>query len=861
MEPLHGTEEVPKKVSNLKIFILLFVSFLTVIVLLALSMVWNMYQSMYRSMDISVLDKEISRSTFFYDRGGKVMAELTNAKIEYLPFDDFPKSMLDAVIAVEDARFYEHNGLDYYGIARAFYTNMKSGYTVQGGSTITQQLAKTMLFTSEQTYTRKLNEAVASIKIEKSYTKEQILERYLNHIYFGEGAWGLQRAAKMYFGKEASELSLAESALLAGIPKSPTYYSPVKKPDQSKERRNLVLSLMAEQGKITAQERDKAQKEEIKLYDKTAEKMPKFYSSYIDHAINEAIEKYGLTEEQILSSGLHIHTNMDPKVQLAAEEVYRNPSSFPEDKGGLQSGIVLMDPQTGAVLGIVGSRNPNQKFREFNYATQNERQPGSTFKPVLVYAPALSEGFGPKDLIHDEETDFGGGYKPMNYLKKFHGWVTLEEALVKSHNIPAVALLKEIGIDKGIDFAKKAGLPLQESDRVFGIALGGTSKGTSPLMMAQAYTMFANGGKIAKAYAITKITDSTGRPVGNQAEPVLEPVLDPNVAYTMTMMLQKAVKEGTGQNARMDRPVAGKTGTTQLPDIPEFKDPYGNQLIGSKDAWFVGYTPEIVAAVWLGYERTTKERYLNTTGGKYPASLFRQVVSKALQDTPVTNFTKPKSYVPIVGGTKHVNGDKKAMHALWLERQKQPKKAPRTRMDTPVIPAADIQQNTDLDKGVPDTMADSTEGENSSVETDGAAQAAVKPDTSNHVKEPLVGNKREAGTVSVSGRGAASEGVAETGGGAKGNDGTSSAAQAGSGTTAKPGSRSGSVTASDEGKADQTESDSTISGKAAAGAAKSEPSAKPSDGGSTSGSAKSVTGPTGEPSAGESDAAVGTSSQ
>ncbi|WP_256224017.1 PBP1A family penicillin-binding protein [Paenibacillus sp. 1_12] len=640
-------------------------SFLFLIVIAGLGTVsvawcWNSYMNIYRAIDISALSKEPPRSTVFYDSNGEVITELTNSRMEYMTLDQFPKSVQEAVIAVEDARFREHQGIDFSGIARALYHNWKSGETVQGGSTITQQLAKTLLFSPEQTYSRKINEAVASIKIENEYSKDQILELYLNYIYFGEGSWGLERASQSYFGKKALDLTLAESALLAAIPKSPTNYSPVKKPEQSKERRNLVLNLMAEQGRITQADRDRARNEDIKLSLRTEPKVAK-HPSFIDHVINEAIDKYGLTEQQILSSGYHIYTTMAPTVQNAAEEVYKDPSYFPEDAGGLQSGIALMQPQTGAVLGIVGSRNSKQEFREFNYATQNERQPGSTIKPILVYAPALSDGFGPRDKIFDAETDFGGAYTPMNYMRQIHGWVTLEEALVQSYNIPAVALLKEIGIDQGLDFASKAGLPLLPEDRTLGIALGGMSRGTSPLAMAQAYTLFANNGNLAKAYAITKIVDRNGQLVGSESVPVLEPLLDPSSAYTMTKMLEKVVNEGTGQNAQMDRPVAGKTGTTQLPDIPEFKDKYGNQIDGTKDAWFVGYTPELVAAVWLGYDKTNKEHYLSTTGGRYPAALFKEVVSRALQDAPVVDFEEPEAYAFVRGGSKRINGEQEAI--------------------------------------------------------------------------------------------------------------------------------------------------------------------------------------------------------
>ncbi|MGF7029908.1 penicillin-binding protein 2A [Paenibacillus mucilaginosus] len=834
MEPSHETQQQPKKkASPFKIILLLLGSVLAVVGLGGLGWGIQTYRQMYAGTDISLLDKEPARSTFFYDRSGAVITELTNARMEYMPLNHFPKIMLDAVTAVEDARFYEHHGLDYQGIARAFYQNLKSGYTVEGGSTITQQLAKTMLLTPEQTYRRKLKEAVASLKIEDTYSKDQILEKYLNYIYFGEGAWGLQRAAETYFGKDASQLTLAESALLAGIPKSPTNYSPVKKPEASKERRNLVLSLMAELGRITPAQRDEAMKEEIRLAAPAAQQTAKIYPSYIDHVINEASQKYGLTEQQILSSGLHIHTNLDPKVQQAAEEVYRNPDFFPEDKGGLQSGIVLMEPQTGAVLGIVGSRNPDPKFREFNYATQNERQPGSTLKPLLVYAPALAAGFGPRDQIYDTETDFGGGYTPMNYRKQFHGWVTLEEALVESYNIPAVALLKEIGIDQGLEFGRKAGLPLQEADRTLGIALGGMSKGTSPLQMAQAYTMFANNGNLAKAYAIRKIMDAQGNLVGRETQPVLEPMLEPGAAYTMTKMLEKVVTEGTGRSARMDRPVAGKTGTTQLPDTPEFKDRWGNQIDGSKDAWFVGYTPELVAAVWLGYEKTNKDHYLTTTGGKYPASLFKEVVSRALKDVPVTAFSRPEKYRAYAGGRKRINGENAPKYAERTGESGTAKAA-----GTPAAPAAAPAPQEATAAAAAGAQAQTPEAAGAKGEARPAAAGGA-------AKEPAGGQPGAEGTAAAK-EGAAAGGAAPPAGGdtaaGAGADGTG-AGEAGP----AAGTGAGTAEGTAEGTAPPAGSGST---------AGSEPPPQTAGGGTGAGSSTQPAG--GEADAPAPEAAAGT---
>ncbi len=634
--------------------------------------------TMYANADISKLGQEPPRSTIIYDRYGDVITELTNAQIEYVPLAEIPIMMQDAIVAIEDVRFYEHDGVDVYAIARALYEDVKAGKVVQGGSTITQQLAKNMLFTSEQTLTRKVNEAVASLKIEKTYSKEEIMEKYLNHIYFGEGAWGIERAANEYFGKEAKDMTLAECALLAGLPKAPTSYSPADYPTKAKERRNLVLKMMVEHSKITIEQRDQAIAEEIVLAEKSTVNEASKYHSYVYHVIDESIEKYGLTQEEVLTNGLHIYTNLDPKVQEAAETVYKEDSLFPKSKEDqqIQSGIVMMDSKTGAIRAIVGQRGERDGFRTMNYATQLSRQPGSAIKPIIVYAPALKAGYRPFDLINDVETDFGH-YKPNNYGNKFHGWVTIEEALIQSYNVPAVALLKEIGIDYAMEFAKGAGLPLGNEDRKLGIALGGLNMGTSPLQMAQAYTMFPNGGKKSEAYAITKITNHQDKVIA-EAKPEHTEMIDRDSAYEMTLMMQKVVTEGTGRAARFERPMAGKTGTTQLPSTAEFESIINSRNDAAKDAWFVGYTPSLVGAVWIGYEHTDSEHYLVSHDGLSPsgvtARIFKEVMKRALKGEPVEKFVAPAHYRPEKGRAKLINGTIEAKKFGNPKKKNKPRK-------------------------------------------------------------------------------------------------------------------------------------------------------------------------------------------
>ncbi len=607
----------------------------------------------YIQADVSELSRSGQMPTIVYDRFGKVHAELSNSRVDFVDLTKIPEEMRQAIVAIEDARFYDHYGVDLIGIARAAVENIRRGNVTQGGSTITQQLAKNRFLTAERTFSRKIKEAIMAIKIERHYSKDQILEQYLNSIYFGEGAWGIQNAAEIYFGKDVEQLTLAESALLAGVLKAPSHYSPFKDPERALNRRNLVLNKMYEYGMIEESELNAALNEEIVVAEKTADG-PVFFSSYVDHVIEEAIEKTGLTEQEVLSGGLHIYTHLDPKAQDAAEYVYLRPEYFPENKGGLQSGFVLLDSRSGGIRALVGQIGEKKHHRGFNFATQTRRQPGSAIKPLVSYAPALMEGYRSNDMIQDVPTNFGD-YTPSNYGGRYHGWVTLEESLVRSLNVPAVALLREIGIDKGMELARAAGLPLTNEDRTLAVALGGLSRGVSPLNMAQAYTMFANNGVWSEAHAITEIFDYDGRLL-YRARPNQKQLITPETAYEMTLMMQKVVTQGTGTQARMDRPVAGKTGTTQLPDTPEFRDANGRVIEGTRDAWFVGYTPGLTAAIWLGYPNTDRDHYLTTTGGRYPALIFKEVMERALAGEPIEEFVAPPGYKAPQGPIKYING-------------------------------------------------------------------------------------------------------------------------------------------------------------------------------------------------------------
>jgi len=632
MEKQHSHKNQGGILKRLRIWIIGIV--LLLLWLLAIGAYW------FHTLDISKLAAPIAAPTKFIDRYGELSSQVTSAKIEYVAIDQVPLHLQQAIVAVEDKRYYAHTGVDAFGVIRAAFRNVKEGASVQGGSTITQQLAKNVFLTGEKTFSRKVTEAAYALKIEMLYDKEQILEMYLNQIYFGEGQWGVQRAAKRYFGKESKELSLAESALLAALPKAPSRYSPLKNKDIALERRNLVLGLMKDEGVISEAEYQQATAEPINVLKEVSQEQVNHllgqYASYMDQVIDEAITLYGFTERQLLAGNLLIYTELDPAVQNAMEETYRNESLFPESASDqlIQSGAIISDPATGGIRGIVGQRGEHT-FRGFNHATQLVRQPGSVFKPLIVYAPALEKGYNKNSMLYDGPLDIGG-YSPKNADRQMLGEVTLQEAVIHSRNIPAVWLLNEIGLHTGMEFVEKLGISLEDEDRNLSLALGGLSQGVSPLQMVQGYSIFPNGGVQLQAHTISKITTVDGQVLAEaEHEPIT--VMSPENAYAMTEILIDTIQEGTGKNAALDRPVAGKTGTTQLPQNSQFEGISG----GAKDAWFVGYTPELVGAVWLGYDLTDSNHYLTTSGGQYPAKIFREMMSLALKDVPVSEFNRP----------------------------------------------------------------------------------------------------------------------------------------------------------------------------------------------------------------------------
>ncbi|WP_077214779.1 transglycosylase domain-containing protein [Bacillus dakarensis] len=570
--------------------------------------------------NVETLQAGLRQATIIYDKDGDVATEITTNRTSGVDVDEIPDHVADAVVAIEDHRFYEHNGFDLQGITRAFFKNLFAGRITGGGSTLTQQLAKNALLSPEKTYKRKAEELFLAIEIEKNYSKDEILQMYLNQVFFGNGAWGIGSAAKQYFNKNIDDVTISEAALLAGLLQSPSALDPFKYYDRAIQRRDVVLSRMKETGMISEAEYNEAKAEVIELKDGGGSFIERDYPYYVDAVLDEAVSKYGLTQEEILTRGYQIHTEMDQDIQRTLEKVYNRDALFPRSRDNVlvQSGSVLLNPKNGGVLGLVGGRG-DYVFRGFNRATHLKAQPGSTLKPLAVYTPALEEGYLPTSMLVDEPLSYGK-YSPTNPSGKYRGEVSMYEAVQDSLNAPTVWLLNEIGLEKGIDALTRFGIPVHDEDRYLGIALGGMHKGISPLTLAEAYAAFPNGGVRNDGHLITKIVGPTGNVIAEHEDKTVK-VTSKTVAREMTSMLLNVVESGTGEKAKIPGvDIAGKTGSTQLP----FAD-----INGTKDQWFAGYTPNLVGAVWIGYDQTDREHYLSNNSSAVP--IFRAIMEEVIQ--------------------------------------------------------------------------------------------------------------------------------------------------------------------------------------------------------------------------------------
>lgn len=540
--------------------------------------------------------------------------------------EDVPEHVKNAFIAVEDKRFYEHSGVDIRSIMRAIYRDVITRSKAEGASTITQQLAKNLFLTNEKTWLRKTKEAMIALYLEREFTKDEILEMYLNVIYFGEGMYGIEAAANKFFYKSVEELTVDEAALLAGIVKAPNSYSPIEHEEKAKERRNLVLNLMSEMEFISEEEAKQLQQKEIEL-NISQRKFNPAYHSYADLVIKEAQEKYNISLEDLKNKRYKIVTNMDNVAQEIAFDQFRYDAYFPgNNKDNVEGAFVMMDEETGGIVAAIGGRS--YKFLDFNrvYA---KRQPGSTIKPLAVYAPALeTKEFTPYSILPDELREWDGK-KVRNHNDRYDGSVTLYDALKRSKNTSTVWLYNEIGFDYVNSYLKKMGMEI--TDNGYSVALGGLEHGVTPIQLVQGYRTFIHNGEMIEAHTIKEIYDRNGELIA-KAEPKTEQVFSPQVAWNMTEILIDVVKSGTGTAGTYPHELAGKTGTTQH----DSKD-------AARDAWFVGMTPEYVTALWMGYDKTDENHYL-IGGSSYPTQLTKKILTEIDKHKPLkAAFTKPEN--------------------------------------------------------------------------------------------------------------------------------------------------------------------------------------------------------------------------
>ncbi|SDZ08648.1 PBP1A family penicillin-binding protein [Bacillus sp. 166amftsu] len=562
-------------------------------------------------------------SSRIVDQQGKEITKLYVENRDLVSIEQVPKHVQQAFIAVEDARFYDHHGIDYPSVFRALYKDILAREKVEGGSTITQQLVKNVFLTHEKTFTRKLKEVAIALKLEQKYTKGQLLEMYMNHIYFGHGAYGIQAAAKLYFNKNVEELTVEEGAMLAGLPKAPNGYSPFLYPKKSKERRDLVLSLMHKQGYVSAEESVRYQGKTIALY-KNLNERELAYMPYVDMVVDEAARLYGLSHQEVLRGGYTFVVSMDEKIQKVAYDQFQDARNFPGKEGGAQGAFLLMDNMTGGIKAAIGGRE--YVPRGFNRVFA-KRQPGSVLKPLIVYAPALeTKKYNPYSLLTNERVSVEG-YEPRNYNHRYSKEVTMYDALLESANVPAVSLLHEMGIEEGKQYLEKGNIHIAESG--LSTALGGLKEGVSPFELVKMYRSFLANGNIIEPHVIEKVLDRHGKVIGESPKNETK-VFSKQTAWYMTKMLEGVVKEGTAKTGEYKGALAGKTGTTSLP----------NQSEGARDFWFVGYTPSLVGAVWIGYDRTDNEHQLHDESAS-ATQLFKKILTKAnVQDD--SNFKKPK---------------------------------------------------------------------------------------------------------------------------------------------------------------------------------------------------------------------------
>jgi len=597
------------------------------ILIVAFSLLIGIQTVMALVHDLPKLDEQnftaLGQTSRIYAADGSLLAEIYGTENRTIvPLNTIPDYLKQATIAIEDERFYEHGGVDYQAIGRALVTDVSQGRLAEGGSTITQQLVKKVYVSDERSFTRKLVEAVLATQLERIASKDTILERYLNTIYYGENAYGVETAAQTYFGKSVTQLDLSECALLAGLPQAPSAFSPKQDMPSALERRNTVLQKMADLGYIKQAEAHYAASEPINLSSASGAVNEPYFVEYVKQQL---IDKYGA--KKVFEGGLKVQTTIEPSLQAAGIQAIKNTLY---EEGDPAAALVSIDPSNGYIKAMVSSED--FKISQFNLAVQARRQPGSCFKPFVLTA-AVEQGVNPQKTYYmSKEIDIamlGGGppWHVATYDNQYYGACNLETAMLHSDNTIYAQLVMDITPEKARDAAEKLGIksPMATNPS---IALGGLGQGVSPLEMSSAYATLAANGMYAEPIAITRVEMADGT-VDYQANPQSQRKVKDGVAYEVTKVLAADIQKGTSSKANFGRPAAGKTGSTE----------------NLQDAWFVGYTPDLATSVWIGYpdQQLPMDNVHGgqVWGGGFPATIWKDFMSDALKNAPPREFTQP----------------------------------------------------------------------------------------------------------------------------------------------------------------------------------------------------------------------------
>lgn len=613
---------ISKFFANVKMFILV-----TTALILAGFVALNLYLSSLPPIE-NLEDYKPNIVTKFYSADGEVIKTFTAYTYDRVDLKDVPEELKKALIATEDKNFYKHNGYDVVGIIRSSVQNIIARQTVQGASTLTQQLARILFLSNERTLTRKIKELEVAARIEKTITKDQILEMYLNNVYLGAGAYGVSAASKIYFNKKLNQLTLPELALIAGLPQAPSVYNPYNSKKLAIRRRNQVLKRMLTMHYITKDEYKKAIEADV-----TLSSVPQIYTTnkapyFSDYVVKE-MQKLGFTETDIIHGGYKVITTLDSKAQDAANEsILKNMKAWGLTNKSHQAAVFSYSPIDGKILVYAGGKNYGES--QYDRVTQAIRPPGSAFKPI-VYAAAMEKGISPNDLIEDTPVTIGN-WSPHNYSNKYRGKIPVYKALMVSSNVCAARMIQEVGIRSVKQLATVLGIttPLEYD---YTISLG--SNGVKLFEFVRAYGAFANGGYVVQPYAIEKIEDSRGRVLYRAGKTKSTHQLSLNTAAEMTAMMKTVLISGTGTAANIGKPAAGKTGTTD----------------DCRDAYFVGYTPDIVTGVWVGDDNNKQVNGLY--GGTIPAKIWKEVMTVATRDLGAKDFDYPEVVLENYGKGKN----------------------------------------------------------------------------------------------------------------------------------------------------------------------------------------------------------------